>query len=373
MANCIVCNAYTDNNDWCSRCETSNRGWHKWQQHEPVEQEGIQGLLAFIKPHVYLPLIVTILATLFGFLAIFTLWLDIKPGFRAIAWMLTPVGCLLSLQGIYEARMQIRKSELLRQVKRGWKRGISAQVVTLLLPAVAVGFVLLLTIALIQIEPLWELVKWLALVHAAETGDSLPEKFLAVLPLVSMIGYIFLTISFTAASSLMLARVYINQLNKLLPHPIFLQDQKLTMVIRKEAEIELGRLDPNELRAGNSNLGIPPNPTIGNVSIMGYMQQFAQQADPNQLQLPANINMLASGKNQLPTQIQLWSQAANWIWDELARTDEGGITMKVARDEIYKLPKQSDSGRIANPRVSYVVCAGPWGRITKIERDVAKR
>jgi hypothetical protein len=261
--------------------------------------------------------------------------------------------------------MQIRQSELLRQVRRGRGKGVSAQLITLLLPAVAAGFVLILTFALIKVEPLWELVKWLALVRGPDTGDSLPEKFLAVLPFVSMIGYVMFALSFTASSSLMLVRVYINRLNELLPPPIFLQDQKLAMVVRKEAEIELGRLDPEELRQDN--------PTSANVSSMGYMQQFKQQADPQQLRLPANIDMPAAGAERLPSQVQLWYQAANWVWDELVRTDDGGIEMKVARDEIYKLPKSDkDSGYTPNPRVTYTVRADPWGRITKIKRDLAK-
>jgi len=66
----------------------------------------------------------------------------------------------------------------------------------------------------------------------------------------------------------------------------------------------------------------------------------------------------------------LWGQAATWVWDELARTDDGGIEMKVARQEIYKLPKPTDnSEHHPHPRVRYTVRADPWGRITEIKRD----
>jgi hypothetical protein len=109
---------------------------------------------------------------------------------------------------------------------------------------------------LVKIDVLWELVKWLALVHPVERGASLPDKFIAVLPFTSLVGYVMLAICFTASSSLMLARRYINRLNEFLQHPIFLQDEKLAGIVRREAEVELGRLDPQST----------------NASLMGYIQ-----------------------------------------------------------------------------------------------------
>jgi hypothetical protein len=70
---------------------------------------------------------------------------------------------------------------------------------------------------------------------------------------------------------------------------------------------------------------------------------------------------------------RLWGQAATWVWDELARTDDGGIEIKVARQEIYQLPKPSqDSSHRPNPRVRYTVRADQWGRVIKIARTVAE-
>ena len=44
--------------------------------------------------------------------------------------------------------------------------------------------------------------------------------------------------------------------------------------------------------------------------------------------------------------------------------------MRVARGEIYELPKPTEgSGHTPHSRVCYVVRADPWGRITKIKRD----
>jgi len=259
--------------------------------------------------------------------------------------------------------MHIRQREMLRKVKRGRSKGISTQTITLLLPAVATAIVLVLTLALIKNDVLWELVKWLALIRAPDVRDGLPEKILAVLPFVSLVGYVMLTVSFTASSSLMLAQVYINRLNGFLPHPIFLQDQKLAMVVRKEAEIELGRRDPEAFRQDN--------PEFENIDMMAYMQQLSEQADPQDLLLPANIDRRVAGAGQTSSQGQRWYQAANWIWDELTRTDDGGIEMKAARQEVYQMPKPiQNSGHRPHPRVSYTVRADPWGRIIEIKRAV---
>jgi hypothetical protein len=83
----------------------------------------------------------------------------------------------------------------------------------------------------------------------------------------------------------------------------------------------------------------------------------------------AGAGQVAAGV-PLSQQVEGWWQAANWVWDELARTNDGGIEMKVARQEIYQLPKPTkNSGHQPHPRASYVVRADPWGRITEIKRD----
>jgi hypothetical protein len=335
--------------------------WQLWKKHELIEQEGLRGLLAFTEPHFHLPFLITALSTFFGLLFTFTLWGDIKPGFRVLVALVTPVGCLLSLQGVYEGRLSIRRRELLRQVKRGWSKGPGISTLTVSIPAVALGLVLAFTLVLVKVDILWELVAWLALIEAPEAGGTFPEKLQAVMPFTSLIAYLALATSFTASSALMLAWQYMNQLNEFLPLPIFLQDEELTQIIRREAEVELGRLDPEELRERY--------PESANISLMGYLQ-FEEQADLQLLQLPASVDMSTAIESSLSPQVALWGQAATWTWDELERTNDGGIEMTVARQDIYQLPESQNSERHRpHPSVRYVVRANHWGRITKIKRE----
>lgn len=340
----------------CKRCDSDNRIWENFRAFEPIEQGGWAGIAAFTQPHIYLPLIVTALVTLLGLLSTFTLWDSIKPFFRALALLITPIGCLLTLQAAYVARKSIRENESLRRVKRGWHKGIGIKLKTLLLPAVAVGIALILTWALMSVEALWELVRWLALSKVPETGGNIIEKFLAVLPVTSLMGYVLLAISFTGASSLMLAWRYMNRLNEFLPLPIFLQDDKLARVVRREAETELGRLDPLVL-----------NPDGSNDAWMGYLQ-LEEQATLHHL-LPDGIGVSGAAEGPSFPQREVWVQAGGWVWDELARTDGGGVEMKVARQEMYKLPHETrKGGHDPGPRVRYIVSADPWGRVTDVRR-----
>jgi hypothetical protein len=153
-------------------------------------------------------------------------------------------------------------------------------------------------------------------------------------------------------------RTYAKRLNKAVPHPIFLQGDLLAEVVRREAEVELGRLDPSE--------GAPEG---ANISGMGYLQ-CEERTNPQLLRLPPSVDMSAAIQGPLSPQVELWWQAATWVWDELGRTDDGGIEMRVAREEIYELPKPTEgSGHMPHARVCYVVRADPWGRIIKIKRD----
>jgi hypothetical protein len=354
MPECIVCKEHYEpdggQGDVCSRCGSDNQEWQEVLDN-PVEKEGFFGLLKFMEPHFHLPLLVAAFATIFGMMFAFTLWRNIKPGFRALAVLVTPIGCLLSLQGIYEARRQIRVNEFARQVKRGWSKGLGAQTVTLLLPAVAMTGVLVLTLSLIQVDILWEMVKWFALIDAPDAGDSLPQKMLAVTPFSTLVSYVALAISFTASSSLMLARRYINQLNEKIPPPIFLQPRRLARVVRREAEDQLGRVEPEQ-----SNLNM-----MGCAHVEDYVNL-------QNLRLPASVDMGRSIDGPVSPQATVWVQAANWVWDEMERDDDGGVRMKVAREEIYHLSKPASQRPPS--RVRYVVHADLWGRVTEIKRDI---
>ncbi len=119
----------------------------------------------------------------------------------------------------------------------------------------------------------------------------------------------------------------------------------------------MGRLDPK-----GTNV----------ISMMSYVQ-FEGQTDPQILRLSPGADVSAAVGGSLSPQVRLWGQAATWIWDELARTDDGGIEMKVARQEIYQLPQPTqNSGHRPNPRVCYIVRADPWGHVIKITRTVGE-
>ncbi|MCK4472005.1 MAG: hypothetical protein KAW49_09495, partial [Anaerolineae bacterium] len=332
MSECIVCRGYYEVGQRCKRCGSDNAPWVKWQASEPVEQEGLRGLLYFAEPHCYAPFLLAIATLGFGLMGMAGLWKGVNLAARLLATVLTVGSCLVIIQGVYEGRHKLRETELLARVRTGRFRKririrLSAQLKTILTPALAVGLILLLAYALVQSDVLWKLADWLLFEHEkeelpppeegkAEEEEKVEEDFknrvIRALPLILMGGYVGLFLSLAYSSSMMLARRYAKRMNQVLPHPIFLQDEKLAQIVRREAEVELGRLDPEST----------------NVSLMRYVQ-FKGQVDP-QFLLPS-----VAGGGALSPQLELWGQAATWVWDELARTDDGGIEIKVARQEIY--------------------------------------
>lgn len=60
MAECIVCKGEYTPGSPCPRCGANNRPWERWQQDRPEERGGLEGLEAFMRPHLYLPLAITI-------------------------------------------------------------------------------------------------------------------------------------------------------------------------------------------------------------------------------------------------------------------------------------------------------------------------
>jgi hypothetical protein len=337
-----------------------------------VEQEGLWGLLHFTEPHCYAPFLIITAALGFGFMGIAGLWEGVNLATRLLATVATVGGCLVIIQGVYEGRHKLRETELLTRVgrrRKGIEIGFSAQLKTILVPVMAVGLVLLLAYALVQSDVLWKLSEWLFLEDSEEgvppppPEESKPsqigfrERVKRALPLILLGGYIGLSLALVYSSSMMLARCYINRLNEFLPQPIFLQDENLARIVRREAEVELGRLAPEST----------------NESWMGYVQVGEQLKTPFPL-LPPGAGAPVAAGIPLSQQVEGWWQAANWVWDELERTDDGSIEMKVARQDIYQLPKATkNSGHQPHPRVSYVVRADPWGRITEIKRDEGKK
>jgi hypothetical protein len=302
--------------------------------------------MVFTRPHFYIPFIVAGFSIVMGLVLASTFWREIRPGFRSIAILVTFVCCVLSVEYYYEERRRILEREILREMRRGWRKGLSARMQTLIMPALGAAFILFIWYATMNSANLWGLVRWFAYDSPPEIGESLPQKVLAVLPFISLVGYCVLTISFSTSSALMLARHYTKDLRNIVPQPIFLDNEALASVVRREAETELGR--------GNPETVLP----IANLSGMFYAR------------LPAN--QLTAGNPRTP-QREFWVYAATWTWDELERTDDGGIMMKVARDEVYKFPKRTGGpNHIPHGRVSYIVRADPWGRITSIKREEKK-
>ncbi|MGD1991608.1 MAG: hypothetical protein PVI59_00295 [Anaerolineae bacterium] len=325
-------------------------------RNDPTEEEGLNGFLAFTEPHFHLPILVGWLSLLLGLFFNFTLWEEVLPGFRILIVLVTPMGCLLSVAYFHERRKHLRERELLREVKRGWKKGLGLRAISLFLPATAAAIVVIFLYSLISFEGLWKIVSTFTMKGAPELGEGIRQRVITVLPFISLIGYLFLTLSFAASSTLLLVRHYINRLKNFLPPPIFLQHELLTRVVRREAEIELGRQNPERL-----------NPEGLNRSTMAYLED---QTHRHLLSLPASLDMPLVEEDSMAPQLEFWIQAATWTWDELERTEDGGIEMKVARDEIYHLPKRTDrSNHIPHSRVAYVVRADPWGRITSIKRE----
>jgi len=329
-----------------------------------VEQGGIWGLLHFTEPHCHAPLFFIVTALAFGLMGIAGLWTGINMAARLLVTSATVGGCLVVIQGVYADRHRVRETELLAWVKikkPGEKRlkvRLSAQSKTILMPAMVVGLVMILSCALVQSDSLWALADWLLLEHEGEEIEPIPSEFrsrvVRALPLIFMSGYISFFPSLIYSSSMMLARQYAERMNRVVPYPIFLQDEKLAQVVRREAEVELGRLDPKSTNV---------------ISLMGYVQ-LEGQPGPQILRLSPSVDLSTVVGGPLSPQVKLWGQAATWVWDELARTDDGGIEMKVARQEVYRLPRPAqDSVLRPNPRVRYLVRADPWGRVIEVKRD----
>lgn len=388
MPECIVCKGYySPGTTTCRRCGSDNITWEKWQEDEPVEQKGVRGLLHFTEPYFYAPLFIIVVSLAFGLMGIGGLWDDVNMAMRLLAVTATVGGGLFIVQKVYASRHKLREADLLKRWKSAKRKKeprlqISAQLKTVLVPFVVLVLVLLLAYAFVKFDDLWGLVSWLVLTKPESTPTPEPgptqtpdpeltptptptprpgiqERVKRSLSLNFLIWYVGLSLALTYSSALVSASGYGRCMNHALPHPIFLQDEKLAQVVRREAEVALGRIDPK-------------NPNV--INYLGYIK-YEEETDPRILRLSPNVDVLtaAVGGGSTSPQVKMWGQTATWVWDELERTEDGGIKMKVARQEMYQIPKQADKAEIhANPRVSYLVRADPWGHVTEIRRDVAK-
>jgi len=376
MPECIVCKANYVPGEACPRCESDNSAWEEWKREER-ELGTPRALLYFLAPYLGLPLMIAGWALAFGLLGMLWPWGGVRPSVLVLVVALTFVGCILAALDVHGKRFALRERELLRQVKRGRKKGIGIGVQTLLAPAIALSLAVLLTLLMIRNKMVWETLEWLVLepqpsaaiveetsvpegtpskdataveetaVQQEETPnggtttveetpapessqeepspqeqEELPtkEKVKRAFPLICLSGYVTLA-AFAYSSSLMLAQEYARQLDEFLPLPIFLREDLLTNVVRREAERIVCR---------------PITPRV-------------------------------IGGEEAPDRTE--QRPRSWTWDEMERTDDGGIRLKALVRMSNKVETSLTGERIESPvYVTYEVEANPWSRITRVAR-----
>jgi hypothetical protein len=341
MPKCIVCKGYYETGQPCGRCGSDNAPWDKWWATHVEEQGGIEGLLAFYAPHFYLPFFTTVLALAFGLMGVGGLWKGIVPAAQLLAVAVTVCGCLVAALAGYGARHEIREQELLNRVRQGygallggvWLRAI-------VVPAFSLLLVLLAIYAMITSDMSWELAKWFLLDPAyleqverqeatsettpegerPEEADVLRKKIRQVTPFALMGMYVAFMISFTYSSSLLLVLSYAQEMNRALPQPIFLRENLLAEVVRRQAERIVCR---------------PITPKV-------------------------------TGDDETTARTE--QEPRCWTWDEMERTDNGGIKLKAI--VAGSRTEESLTGKLIERSVctTYVVEADPWSRITKVAR-----
>lgn len=336
MPECIVCKGYYPSGTVCPRCNSDNRAWIMWQESEPAERERLWGLLYFTEPHCHLPFLITATALAFGLMGIAGIWEGVNLAVQLLAVATTVGVCMITIQGVYARRHELREEYLLEQVqttspsKRSQqipKIHLSARAKTMLIPVMVVALILLIAYALVQSDFVWRVSAWLFLEPGEGTptspfSEDVQERVEGGLPLVLMITYVGLFLALVYSSSMMLAREYTERMNAVLPHPIFLQGDLLARVVQQEAQRHLSRsLHPSKTRQ---------RPTTDRQSPQTEqdLQETAQTSE-------------------------------SWTWEELQRTDRGGI----------KFTAWGARGREEYPQfVSYTIEADAWGRIVGITR-----
>jgi len=344
---CIVCKEHFSSGTVCPRCGIDNWPWLVQQARAPEEQEGIEGLLAFSAPYSYLPFFITGLALAFGLMGMGVFWKGIVLAARILAVAVTVCLCLIAAVAGYSARHEIREQELLNRVRRGLAALLgSVRFRAIVVPGFSLFLVLLITWAMIVSDLPWMLAKWFfldpdyleqgtQLERQGAVSDTTPEeeqpeeeedkglrtRIRQVLPFTLMGMYVAFMISFTYSASLQLALLYAQKMNKVLPEPIFLREDLLTKVVQREAARIVGR----------------------------------------------PITPIVVGGDEIPTRTEQGPR--NWTWDEMERTADGGIRLKAIVRAGSKMDETLTGERTERPvYVTYVVEAGPWGRITKVVR-----
>lgn len=355
MPECIACRGeYHQAGLPCPRCGADTGRWENWQQERPEEQGGFRGLLAFMEPHLYLPALLTILAAAFGFLSIGSeAWKGLQPDFQILILALTLIGCPLTILRAYEDRHRIREQNLLARVRSGWRARLGRPMTrAILTPAITLLLVLLLLIGFL-FSPL---LRKLLCILAFEEGyckEPLPEGIWAKLeearPLLFALTYLGCMVAFTYSSSLLLTIRYAREMDRDLPLPVFLDDDRLALIVRTATNRQLDRFQGITVRV------------VGVTGVAGELD-WQQQCSNHPL-----------ARTQALQQRARWGERyqylGRWNWEEAERTPDGGIRMRAyaeleeSEDTMTGLPKKQ---RIT---VIYTVTADPWGRIRRIHRE----
>ena len=344
MPECIVCKGYYTSGTVCSRCGSDNKPWLAWRQSEPAEQGGLWGLLHFTEPHLLLPFFLTAIALALGLMGIAGLWEGVNLAVRLLTVAATVGGCLVIIQSAYTGRHRLREVYLLAKVKtaqskKGTRAYLGAQLKLILVWAIVLGLLFYLVQAFIRSDLLWKILAWLLLEPRGETpGLPLPDEILqrigGALPLLFVAAYVGISLASVYTSSQMLVQQYVEHASKALPPPIFLQGELLIRVVQREAQQHLSRL----------------------------------QSPPRTQQPPGKNSTLHAterGLGQKATQ-----KSGEWTWDQMERTDDGGIRLKAIVKEGSKTEESLNGEPTEHPvYTTYVVEADPWSRITKVVRE----
>lgn len=384
MSECIVCKGYYEPGQSCKRCGSDNAPWDNWRATRDEEQGGIKGLLAFSSPHLYLPLFMTVLAVAFGLMGIGGLWKGLTPTAQLLAMAVTVCGCLIAAIAGHDARHNIREQKLLNRVRRGYSALLgSVQLRAIVLPAFSLFLVLLVTYSMVTSDLLWKLARWFFLDPAyleeierqeaisdtipggeqPEETEGLRKRLRQVFPFTLMGMYVAFMLSFTYSASLMLALVYAQEMNEVLPQPIFLQGNLLAEMVRAQAEDQLNR---------EAGFVVQTTRTIdeGTGEVGGTMLGMF-----NRLLLPAP-GLPGRGEEQtahLHREQEQTVESGNWNWEELERTKDGGITMKASgRQYAQAIGTPTGLDKQEGLHVVHTVVADPWGHVIKITRTVAE-
>lgn len=355
MPECIACKGeYHQEGLPCPRCGADTARWENWQRERPEEQGGLRGLLAFMEPHLYLPGVLTILAAAFGFLSLGSeAWKGLQPDTQILIVVLTLVGCPLAVQGTYESRHRVREQNHLVRVQSGWRARLGRPMArAILIPALTLLLVLLILIGILS-SPL---LRKLLCIFAFEEGyckEPPPEGIRAKLeearPLLLALSYLGFMVAFTYSSSLLLAIRYAREMDRDLPLPVFLDDDRLALMVRTAANRQLDRFQGIAVRV------------VGVTGVAGELD-WQQRCSDHPL-----------ARNQALQQRARWGERyqylGRWNWEETERTADGGIRMRAYAE--LEETEETATGLPAKRRttVIYTVTADPWGRIRRIHRE----